>query len=150
MTTTTDKPPLFVRIGNIFTTPLLRSGLRLVGFGRYPAYLLTVRGRTSGLPRTVPIVLIHRHSKRIVASPYGHVNWVRNLQSAGEATLTRGRHAEAVKATQLEPEEAALILREDVRDGNPFARFFGVTKDSSLDDFKRAVVSHPMFALESR
>ncbi len=145
----TDKAPLFVRIGNVFTLPLLRAGLRLVGFGRYPAYLLTVRGRTGGLPRTVPIVLIRRHGKRIVASPYGHVNWVRNLQAAGEATLTRGRRSEVVKATQLETIEAALILREDVQAGNPFARFFGVTKDSPLVEFERAVGGHPMFALES-
>ncbi len=150
MKTTTDKAPLFVRVGNVFTMPLLRSGLRLVGFGRYPAYLLTVRGRTSGLPRTVPIVIIRRHGKRVVASPYGHVNWVRNLQSAGEATLTRGRRSETVRATQLEIDEAAVILREDVQDGNPFARFFGVTKDSSLEEFERAVVSHPMFALETK
>lgn len=149
MTTTTDRPPLFVRVGNVFTTPLLRAGLHLVAFRRYPAYLLTVRGRTSGLPRTVPIVLISHHGKRIVASPYGQVNWVRNLQAAGEAVLTRGRRSEKVIAIQLEQGEAALVLHDDVRDGNPFARFFGVTKDSSLDEFERAVASHPMFALES-
>ena len=49
--------PGFVRWGNMLTTTLLRAGVRLAGFG-YPMYLLTVRGRKSGQPRTVPIVII--------------------------------------------------------------------------------------------
>lgn len=145
---TIDKAPWFVRVGNAVTTPLLRVGVKLVGFGRYPTYLLTVRGRKSGQPRTVPIVLLRRNGKRYLASPFGMVNWVRNLQASGEATLTRGRRSEPVKAIELSQHDAALVLRDDVRDGNPFARYFGVTKNSSLAEFERAAVSHPVFLLE--
>ncbi len=54
---TPDEAPLFVRLSNILTLILLRAGVKLVGPGHYPMYLLTVKGRKSGLPRTVPIVL---------------------------------------------------------------------------------------------
>jgi deazaflavin-dependent oxidoreductase (nitroreductase family) len=145
-----DKAPPFVRVANVLTVALARAGFKLVGFGKYPMYLLTVRGRNSGQPRTVPIVLLERNGKRYLASPYGIVNWVRNLRAAGEATLTRARHTETVTARELPKDEAALVLRDDIREGNPFARYFGVTADASLEEFERAALSHPLFELERK
>jgi deazaflavin-dependent oxidoreductase (nitroreductase family) len=150
----TNQAPRPVRVANVLITTLLRAGLPLVApglvIGNYPMYLLTVRGRKSGLPRTVPLVIIERNGKRYVGSPYGIVDWVRNLRAAGEATLTRGRRAETVNARELAKDEATLLLREDIKGGNPFARYFGVTADSSLEEFERAAVSYPVFILESK
>ena len=150
----TYKAPMYVRVANVMTTTLLRAGFKLVGpwmvFGNYPMYLLTVRGRKSGLPRTVPVAIIRRNGKRYVGSPYGIVDWVRNLRAAQEATLTRGRRYETVNATELPKGEAALVLREETRGGNPFTRFYSVTADSSLEEFERAVVIHPLFVLERK
>ena len=150
----TDKAPKFVRVANMLTTTLLRAGFPLIGpglvIGNYPMYLLTVRGRKSGQPRTVPLAIIERNGNSYVGSPYGIVDWVRNLRAAGEAILTRGRRSETVNARELPTSEAALVLREDVKGGNPFARNYGVTADSSLEEFERAVVSHPLFVLERK
>ncbi len=109
-----------------------------------------VHGRKSGQPRTVPIVLIERNGKRYLASPFGVVDWVRNLRAAGEAILTRGRRSETVNARELPKGEAAPVLQEDVKGGNPFARYYQVTADSSLEEFERAVVSHPVLVLEQK
>ncbi len=144
----TYQAPLFVRVGNVLTTTLLRAGFKLVGLGNYPMYLLTVRGRTSGQPRTVSIAIIERNGKRYLGSPFGVVAWVRNLRAAGEATLTRGRRSETVNARELPKGEAALLLREEIKGDNPFARYYGVTADSSLEEFERAVLTHPLFVLE--
>ena len=124
-----QQAPRYVRLGNVFTSTLLRAGVRLMGFGKYPMYLLTVRGRKSGQPRTV---------------------WVRNLRSAGEAVLTRGRRSETVSARELPPGEAALVLQEEVRNGHPFARDLGVTAESSLAEFEQAAITHPLFLLETK
>ena len=149
-----DKAPVFVRVANVLTLTLLRAGFPLVGpglvIGNYPMYLLTVRGRKSGQPRTVALALIERNGKRYLGSVYGIVDWVRNLRAAGEAILTRGRRSEKVTARELPPREAALVLREDIKGGNPFARAYGVTPDSSLEEFEHAVISHPLFVLESK
>jgi len=146
---TTEKAPWFVHVGNVLTLTLLRAGVKLVGPRNYPMYLLTVRGRKSGQPRTIPIVILEQNGKRYLASPYGIVNWVRNLRAAGEAVLTRGRRAEMVMARELPKDEAALVLQADIK-RNPFARYFGVTADSSLEEFERAAVSHPLFVLERK
>ncbi len=113
-------------------------------------YLLTVRGRKSGLPRTVPIAIMERDGKRYVGSPYGIVDWVRNIRAAGEAILTRKRRSETVKAQEVPPDQAAPILREEIRAGNPFIRYYGVTADSSLEEFEQAAITHPLFVLESK
>jgi deazaflavin-dependent oxidoreductase (nitroreductase family) len=145
-----DRAPLFVRATNVLTVALARAGLRLAGFGRCPMYLVTVRGRKRGQPRTVLLVILEHNGKRYLASPYGIVNWVLNLRAAGEATLTRGRRSEIVTARELPKEEAAVVLWDDVRRGNPFARYFGVTSESSLEDFERAADCHPLFVLEGK
>ena len=146
---TTEKAPWFVHWGNVLTTTLLRAGVKLVGPGNYPMYLLTVRGRKSGQPHTIPIVILEQNGKRYLASPYGIVNWVRNLRAAREAILTRGRRSETVTTRELPKGEAALVLQADIK-RNPFARYFGVTADSSLEEFERAAVSHPLFVLEKK
>ena len=141
----TYQAPLFIRVANVLTTTLLRVGVKLKGAGNYPMYLLTVRGRKSGQPRTLPIAMWERNGKRYVGSVFGIVAWVRNLRAAGEATLTRGRRAETVTARELPQGEAALVLQADIKDGNPFARYYGVTAGSSLEEFERAVLTHPVF-----
>ena len=140
--------------GNVLTTPLLRAGIKLGGPGNYPMYLLTVRGRKSGQPRTVPIVLLEQDGKRYLAATYGNVNWVYNLRTAGEAILTRGRRAETVTARELLPCEAALVLQAEVK-RTPLARamsgkFYGVTVNDPLEQFERAMLTHPVFVLERK
>jgi deazaflavin-dependent oxidoreductase (nitroreductase family) len=142
--------PMYVRAANVMTTTLLRAGVKLNGAGKYPMYLLTVCGRKSGLPRTVPIAIWEHNGKRYVGSVYGIVDWVRNLRAAGEAVLTRGRRSETVNVTELPKSEAALVLREDIKGGNPFANYYGVTADSSLEEFERAVINHPVFLFERK
>ncbi len=141
--------PLYVRLANVMSTTLLRAGFKFTGFNGYQIYLLTVRGRKSGKPRTVPLALLGRNGKRYIACA-GAGDWVLNLRAAGEATLARERRSETVKARELSPEEAALVLREEVKHGYPFADKFGVTTNSSLEEFERAVVSHPFFELKNK
>ena len=145
-----NKAPMSVRAANVMTTALLRAGVKLKGAGNYPMYLLTVRGRKSGLPRTVPIAIWEHNGKRYVGSVFGIVDWVRNLRAAGEAILTRGRRSETINVRELPQGEAALVLREDIKGGNPFARNYGVTADASLEEFERAVLTHPVFVFESK
>jgi deazaflavin-dependent oxidoreductase (nitroreductase family) len=141
----TSQVPRFVRLGNVFTTALVRAGFN-VGL----IHLLTVRGRKSGQPRTTPIAVVEQNGKRYLAAPYGIVDWVRNLRAAGEAVLTRGRRSETVTVLELPPSEAGLFLQELIKDSNPFSRFFNVTEQSSLEDFERTALSHPVFLLERK
>lgn len=150
MTTTTDVPA-FVRLGNMVTKSMLRAGFRLAGPGNVPMYLITVRGRKSGQPRTTPIVVVEQEGKRYLVSPFGVVDWVRNLRMAGQATLTRGRHVEEVTAAELPSDEAALVLKKSSAGTIPsfLAKYFNITAESSPEEFEEAAANHPVFLLQS-
>jgi deazaflavin-dependent oxidoreductase (nitroreductase family) len=148
------KLPWFTRWPNVLITLLLRAGVTLAGPGDYPLYLLTVRGRTSGQPRTVPITLMEQHGTRYLAATYGIVDWVRNLRIAKEAMLTRGRRIEVVTARELSKHEAVLVLRAEIK-RTPLARymvarFYGITADMPLEQSEPAMLTHPIFVLERK
>jgi len=118
------RPPRWVTAFNPLTRYLLRSGVPLG-----PNGLVTVRGRTSGVPRTTPIAIIELSGRRWIWAPWGEVNWVRNLRAAGRATITvRGRDEE-VTARELDRTERAWFFRDvlgslarSIRFGKAFIR----------------------------
>ncbi|GHO51130.1 nitroreductase family deazaflavin-dependent oxidoreductase [Ktedonospora formicarum] len=139
------RPTLFFRAGHIINTFLLRIGVK-----KGNMVLLTVRGRKSGQPYTVPIALHEYGGQRWLIAPYGIVQWVRNLRVAGEATLTRGRYSEHISATEVSVQEAAPILKKSLINARSFVlAYFDVTTDASLAEFEREVANHPVFLVKS-
>src|SRR6266581_2818928 len=132
------------RMENALITTLVRAGVKMG-----TTSLLTVRGRKSGQPHTVPVVLVEQDGQRWLVAPYGVVQWVRNIRAAGTATLTRGRRSEVISVTELPAHEAAPILKQylvlqhaaDVRS------YFDATKDSPLEAFEREATRHPVFKI---
>jgi deazaflavin-dependent oxidoreductase (nitroreductase family) len=94
-----------------FFNPIARL-LLAAGVPMGPDVLITVRGRKSGLPRTTPVTICENSGRRGLISPFGEVNWVRNLRAAGRATITVGRRKEEVTAVELGPTEAAEFIRD--------------------------------------
>jgi deazaflavin-dependent oxidoreductase (nitroreductase family) len=99
--------PKFVAVFNRVAQRMLRAGIPMG-----PNALITVRGRKSGEPRTTPVALIEIGGRRWVSSPYGDVNWVRNLRAAGQASLTIARRQETVTATELQSDERVVFFRD--------------------------------------
>jgi deazaflavin-dependent oxidoreductase (nitroreductase family) len=137
--------PIFVRVGNAIMTTLLRGGVRIA-----TNVLLTVPGRKSGQPRTTPVTVIEHNGGRYIQSPFGEVDWVRNLRAAGTATLTRGRRDETVSAVELTAEEAAPILQHALTIAPAAIRsYYDVTADSPLEAIVQEAPRHPVFELVS-
>jgi deazaflavin-dependent oxidoreductase (nitroreductase family) len=107
VTQSNARVPSFVDLFN----PVARWMLG-AGFPMGPNALITIRGRKSGEPRTTPIALIEIEGRRWISSPFGDVNWVRNLRASGEATLAIGRKHLAVTATELSMEERVAFFRD--------------------------------------
>ena len=141
----TYQVPSFVRLGNFFTTTLLRAGLKPGNMA-----LLTVRGRKSGLPRTTPVSLLgESDGQRWLIAAFGEVDWVRNLRAAGEASLKRGRHPQHIFVKELSAEEAAPILKKSLAEAPGFLlKNFDATPESPLKDFEREALNHPVFLVQ--
>jgi deazaflavin-dependent oxidoreductase (nitroreductase family) len=132
---------------------LLRAGVPMG-----PMILLTVRGRTTGQPRTTLVNLFERDGRRWLIATHGggDSNWVRNLRAAGEGILTQGRRRQAIAAVELTPEAAGPVLKEVLgpRLASPMRGFvlrhtLDVAPDASLDDFISTARRHPVFELGS-
>lgn len=98
--------PALVRLSNSVARPLI---------GRFqlgPNGLLTVRGRKSGLPRTVPVAVMDVDGRRWLLGAYGDVHWVRNLRAAGEGEIRLGGRTQRVTAVELSIDEATAYFRE--------------------------------------
>ena len=107
MTTTTLRPPRGINIINAVAKPLLAAGMPMSFNG-----LLTVPGRTTGVPRTTPLAILEVGGRRWVWSPWGDVHWVRNLRAAGSATISVRRREERVRAVELDPDERLAFFTE--------------------------------------
>jgi deazaflavin-dependent oxidoreductase (nitroreductase family) len=135
-------------------TTVIRGLLRLgVRFG--PMMMLTVPGRTTGLPRTNPVDLFQQAGRSwLVATHTGGASWVRNLRAAGTGELSRGRTRLNFTAVELPHDEAAVMLRDVIgpRLARPLAGFvlrqaIDVAPDAPLADFAQVSTNHPVFAL---
>jgi deazaflavin-dependent oxidoreductase (nitroreductase family) len=102
---------LFLRLINPLARWMISVGLPTGA----PNVLLTVRGRRSGRPRTVPVGMLELDGRRFVQATYGQGGWGANLRSAGEGTITEGDHRETVRAVELEPEEAGAVLQRALK-----------------------------------
>jgi len=73
-------------------------------FGK-PTFLLDVVGRTSGQPRPVMLMLVHRNDDLIVVGSNGGnpvtPNWYKNLMAAGGGSVQVGSDSWAVSAREL-------------------------------------------------
>lgn len=129
-----------------------------------PNILLTVAGRRTGKPRTVPVGMVMLDGRMFVQASYGEGGWVRNLRAAGEATVTdRGRRL-SVQAVELSPEEGGAVLQRLLRPyrrsrllramfGTDFRPPIGVLwryhlrVDETLDEYVAEARRHPLFEL---
>jgi deazaflavin-dependent oxidoreductase (nitroreductase family) len=139
------------RGSNVFNA--IVSWLSRRGIPLGPNSLLSVQGRKSGVARTVPIAILEIGERRFVQSPFGEVQWTRNLHVAGQATLTKGRHTERVSAARLSPAEAATFYEEVLPpylDRSFFTRFF-VGRRLGMEALTKypqaAAANHPVFEL---
>ena len=84
-----------------------RTGGRVGGRakGGSPVLLLTVAGRRSGLPHTVPVAYVERDGDYYLAATAGgqprEPQWIRNLRAASTATVEVGRERRTVSVEVL-------------------------------------------------
>jgi deazaflavin-dependent oxidoreductase (nitroreductase family) len=125
---------------------LVRALVR-VGLGGRHTYLLRTTGRRTGRPYTTPVRLVENEHGRFLVGPYGERGWVKNARSAGWVELARAGRTERAELSELDPRDAAPVLREYIRAVPVTRPFFDVTPESSLEEFVAEAARHPVFRL---
>jgi deazaflavin-dependent oxidoreductase (nitroreductase family) len=110
----------------------------LMQIGAVPT--LAVRGRTSGLWRTVPVNVVELEGQRYLVSPRGETQWALNLRATGMAELRWRSRTEAVRAIELaDPEKPRVIEAYLTRWGYQVKGYFKALPSPA---------DHPVFRLE--
>lgn len=110
-------------------------------------YLLTTRGRRSGLPRTNPATLVTLGGRRWLVAPYGVVSWVHNVRADPRVLLRRGFSRRVCLVRPASAQEAGPVLRQYVRQSRPTRPYFTATLDSPVEEFVAEADRHPVFEL---
>jgi deazaflavin-dependent oxidoreductase (nitroreductase family) len=124
---------------------LTEHGVSLLG-----SRVLTVRGRRTGTPQSVPVNLLSLDGERFLVAPRGNTQWVRNARVAGEAELRVGRRTERVRLVEVPATDRVRVLRVYLkRWGWEVGRFVeGLTKSSTDEELAAAAPGMPVFRLE--
>ena len=125
----------------------LYAALTRLRLGASYRHLLTVSGRSSGLPRTTPVDVMKHDDTWWLVAPYGEVNWVKNLRGAGVAELRRGRKVRKVDAEEVGPELAAPVIRQYIARVPVTRAYWGVSPDATVDELRAEARTHPVFRL---
>jgi deazaflavin-dependent oxidoreductase (nitroreductase family) len=122
-----------------------------VGAPMGPNVLVTIRGRTTGIPRTTPLAIIEKDGRRWIWSPFGEVDWVRNLRAAGRATITVRGIDEEVMSEELAADEHIAFFDDvlvSVARSTPFGmRFIRSVLRVDLSDPIAAADGRPVFEI---
>ena len=144
MTVRAEKAAGVPRHVSLFS-PVLQA-LLAAGIPVGPNALITIRGRTSGLPRSAGVAVVEASGRRWIWAPWGEVHWVRNLRAAGRATISVRRRKEEVVATELNPAQRVAFFRDILgphQRSIPFGVWFVRT-------FDRVDLDNPLAAAEGR
>jgi deazaflavin-dependent oxidoreductase (nitroreductase family) len=125
-------------------------GLLRLGLGSKTTYLLTVRGRRSGAPRSTPVIPVEDGGQRWLVAPYEAVGWVRNARAAGEVTLSRAGRSETFRIDELDATEAAPILTRYIALAPIMRPYFDAGPNDPPEAFAAEAERHPVFRLLMR
>jgi deazaflavin-dependent oxidoreductase (nitroreductase family) len=154
----------FLRLFNPMARWMISTGIPTGA----PNVLLTVRGRRSGEPRTVPVAMLELDGAWFVQACFGETGWVTNLRVAGEATVTRpGGRRVPVQAVELSPEDGGAVLQRALagfRRSRVFRALYGkhargpvgimwafrMRMDDTLEEYTAAAGRYPLFELRPK
>ena len=132
--------------------------LTSLGFGPGDAVTLTVKGRKTGRPRSIPILKTEVNGSEYLVSLSGESQWVRNLRVAGgRAQITRRRRLDATLVELPEEDRPPIISAylQAARDRSSAASYakqarfyFGLPPEHSLDDIAAIAGHYPVFRID--
>lgn len=134
--------PLAIRIGALAWMPkllpqitwldkliqrLTRGHLSILRIAGLPNLMLTVRGRTSGIPRSTPLLCVPwRDGQLIAGSNFGGAKppvWVVNVRAADTVTVSIGGRSHPAVARELSDEERAEAWQHMLRTWPNYAKY---------------------------
>jgi deazaflavin-dependent oxidoreductase (nitroreductase family) len=131
-------------IVNPLVSMLVKVGVPLKGAG-----VLSVRGRTTGEWRSVPVNPLSFEGDQFLVAPRGETQWVKNMRTARGGRIQRGRRTQEFTAVEVGDAEKTPILRAYLQEWawEVGAFFDGVGADSTDEQLAAIAPNHPIFRI---
>jgi deazaflavin-dependent oxidoreductase (nitroreductase family) len=127
-------PPRYVPPGFVMAR-IVNPILKLIG-----APQLTVAGRRTGRPITIPLPPFEYEGARYLVGGGGETHWVRNLRAAGGGRLDMGRRHQEFRAIELQGDKRdRIVAAYRVALGRRAKTYFAALPN---------VADHPVFRVE--
>jgi deazaflavin-dependent oxidoreductase (nitroreductase family) len=109
-----------------------------------------VRGRTSGQPRSTPVVVATVDGVDYLVSMLGPgSDWVKNVEAAnGRAVLRRGGPHD-VRLVEIPVAQRAPMLRAYVRAATSGRHHIPVSVDAPLSEFESIAADYPVYRIDA-
>jgi deazaflavin-dependent oxidoreductase (nitroreductase family) len=133
-----------------FTRRLNSLQARLSARGVFPEMMaaLETRGRRSGKPSLVQLVVVHVGVERYLVSMLGEkVDWVRNARASAGAAVLRHRRTENVRLEEVPVAQRAPILKAYLKRAPGGRPHFDVSLDAPLAEFEKVAARYPVFRI---
>jgi deazaflavin-dependent oxidoreductase (nitroreductase family) len=102
---------------------------------------LTVPGRRSGRPHSVPLVPVEHEGARYIVSARGETDWVKNLRAAGGGQLGRRGRSQRFAADEIPVDRRAPVIEAyRAKAGRSVAGLFAKLPDPA---------DHPVFLVDA-
>jgi deazaflavin-dependent oxidoreductase (nitroreductase family) len=138
-----SQPNLVERILNRAFGFLLKLGIGLAH-----NYLLEVRGRKTGKVYSTPVNVLEYKGKKYLVAPRGYTQWVRNVETSGEASLMQRAERTKVRLRTVADEEKPEILKAYLdRFKLTVQRYFPIAAGSPAEAFKSLAVRYPVYEI---
>lgn len=142
------RPPWWLKPANKIFIQMSRLGMK---FGGESPVVLTARGRRSGRERSTPVTPMTVDGKQYVVAGFPGADWVANVRAAGQVSLARGRHTQAMRMVELSPEDSRPVLRAypaQVPTGVGFMKRAGLVTDGRPEEFEALAGRCAVFRLD--
>ena len=107
---------------------------------------LEVKGRRTGRPHTLAVVVAGHQGQQYLVSMLGECEWVKNVRAQGEAYLiSGGRHK--VRLEEVAVEGRAPIIKEYIRLAPGARPHIGLGRTATIPDCQRVAPNHPVFCI---
>jgi deazaflavin-dependent oxidoreductase (nitroreductase family) len=120
--------------------------------GLWPSRMntLEVRGRRSGKPCSLPVVIADYGGERYLVSMLGErAGWVANVRAAGGSAVLRHGDREAVRLEEVDPRDRAPIIKRYVEVAPTARTHFSVDWRAPAGEFERIAADHPVFRIRA-
>ncbi|OBF49456.1 nitroreductase/quinone reductase family protein [Mycolicibacterium monacense] len=144
MTIRYDQPGALARAGNEVIRWLAEAGISIAG-----SHALRVRGRKTGMPRSVVVNVLSVDARRYVVSPRGNTQWARNARAAGEVEAGPRWRRRRVRIAEIPDTDKPELLKRylDRWYWEVKGHVGGLTPQSSDDEMRAVAPSIPVFEL---